>query len=99
MVHWSICRSPSELPKAKIGRRPINWLIPTGLPGPSLTKSILGSLTQDGDAVAHFEFGHAAAADHLFGGNAVDSLGEDAHEFDAATGDDKSFEAICGGDK
>ena len=30
-------RSPSELPKAKIGWRPLNRLMPTGLPGLSTT--------------------------------------------------------------
>ena len=31
-VHCSISRSPSELPKAKIGRRPMKRLMSTGLP-------------------------------------------------------------------
>jgi hypothetical protein len=29
-VHFSICWSPSEFPKARIGRRPMNRLMPTG---------------------------------------------------------------------
>ncbi len=29
-VHCSICKSPSELPKATIGRRPMNLWMPTG---------------------------------------------------------------------
>ena len=31
-VHSSICKSPSGLPKARIGRRPINFWMATGLP-------------------------------------------------------------------
>ena len=37
VVHWSICRSPSELPNAITGRRPIICWMPTGFPGPSST--------------------------------------------------------------
>ena len=38
-VHCSISRSPSELPKAAIGRRPMCSLMPTGLPALSSMKS------------------------------------------------------------
>ena len=47
-VHSSICWSPSELPKAKTGRRPMNWLMPTALPGPSSMNMTFGSFTSTG---------------------------------------------------
>ena len=45
VAHCSIWRSPSELPNAAIGRRPMCSLMPTGLPGPSSMKSISGRRT------------------------------------------------------
>ena len=48
VVYCSICRSPSELPKAMIGRRPMKRLMPTGLPGPSSMNSTFGSLISTG---------------------------------------------------
>ena len=41
-VHSSICWSPSELPKAAMGRRPMKVSMPTGLPGLSSMKLICG---------------------------------------------------------
>ena len=55
VVHCSIWRSPSELPNAMIGRRPMNRLMPTGLPGPSSTNSTSGSFIEHRLAVAHLE--------------------------------------------
>ena len=43
VVHCSISRSPSELPKAAIGRRPMASLIATGLPALSSMKLASGS--------------------------------------------------------
>ena len=42
VVHCSISRSPSELPNAAIGRRPMCSLMPTGLPALSSMKLISG---------------------------------------------------------
>ncbi len=39
VVHCSICKSPSELPKARIGRRPMWRWMPTGLPSLSSTNA------------------------------------------------------------
>ena len=94
-VHCSICRSPSELPKAKIGRRPMKRLMPTGLPGPSSMNSTFGSLHQHRLAVgAISNFVDAGRADHLLGRNAVDLLGPRPHELDAAARDDEGLEAV-----
>jgi hypothetical protein len=48
MYDSSICWSPSELPNANTGRRPMNWLMPTGLPASSSTSATLASLTSTG---------------------------------------------------
>src|SRR5262245_50215131 len=47
-VHSGICWSPSELPNAKVGRRPMKRLMPTGLPGPSSTNSTFASFKSEG---------------------------------------------------
>src|SRR5215470_1994010 len=47
-VHSSICWSPSELPNANTGRRPMKRSMPTGLPVLSSMKSILGSRIRRG---------------------------------------------------
>src|SRR6202453_647634 len=39
VVHWRICRYPSELPKAITGRRPMKLLMPFFLTDPAPTKS------------------------------------------------------------
>ena len=95
VVHCSICRSPSELPKAKIGRRPMKRLMPTGLPGPSSMNSTLGSFISTGlPSGADLELHHAGRADHLLGRDAVDLLRPRPHELDAAAGDDEGLEAV-----
>ena len=63
-------------------------------PSLSSMKSISGSLTQHGLAVAHLELHLAAAADDLLGRNAIHLLGQGAHELDAAAGDDERLEAV-----
>jgi hypothetical protein len=53
----SISRSPSELPKAAIGRRPMYSLIPTGLPSLSSIKFDGGEAEYRWYAIAHDECG------------------------------------------
>ena len=48
---------------------------------------------QDGRAALHLEMRLDRRADHLMRRNAVDVLGEDPHELDAAARDDESREA------
>ena len=43
VVVCSIARSPSELPNAAMGTRPITWSMPTALPGPSSSSMSFGS--------------------------------------------------------
>ena len=94
VVHSSIWKSPSELPKAAMGRRPMCWLMPTGLPSLSSMKFDLGQPHQHRLAVAHLVLGLDAATDHLLGRDAVDLLGPGPHELDAAAGDDEGLEAV-----
>ena len=55
----------------------------------------LGFLEEDRLAVRlHLELHHARGADHLLGRDAVDPLGEHAHELDAAARDDEGLEAL-----
>ena len=80
--------------RRRIGRRPMNLLMPTGLPALSSMNSISGSLHQHRLAVgAHLELRLAGRSDHLLGRDAVDLLGEGAHELDAAAGHDERLEA------
>ena len=69
-------------------------LMPTGLPGLVVDEVDLRRLQEHRLAVAHLELRHADAADDLLGRDAVDLLGEDAHEFDAAARDDEGLEAV-----
>ena len=72
----------------------MNRLMPTGLPGPSSTNSTSGSFRRTGlPSGFQLELHHARRADHLLGRDAVDPLGEHAHELDAAAGDDEGLEA------
>ena len=92
-VHSSICWSPSEFPNAKIAAW-MKRLMPTGLPGPSSTNSILESFTSTGLPLRQLKTHYAGGAHHLLGRNAVNTFGEDAHELDAATGNDKGLETV-----
>ncbi len=68
--------APSGQPNAMIGRRPMNRLMPTGLPGPSSTNSTFGSLIRTGLPSASISnFTTPEEADHLLGRDAVDPLG------------------------
>ena len=94
-VHCSICWSPSELPNAKIGRRPMKRLMLAGLPGPSSTNSTLSASISTGlPSGSVLNSSHAGRADHLLGRNAVDLLGQGAHELDAAARHDEGLEAV-----
>ena len=94
VAHCSICRSPSELPNAAIGRRPMCRWIPTGLPSLSSIRSSSGSLMSTGLPSSDLELQLAAAPNDLLRRNAIDTLGPRAHELDAAAGDDEGLEAV-----
>jgi len=69
------------LPKATIGRRPDEPVDADRLAGTVVDELDLGLLDQDRLAVRpHLEFHHARRADHLLGRDAVDALGEHAHD-------------------
>ena len=94
VVHCSISRSPSELPNAAIGRRPMCSLMPTGLPALSSMKLISGSRNSVGAPSLHLEPRLDRRADDLLGRNAVDLLGPRPHELDAAARHDEGLEAV-----
>ena len=77
-----------------MGRRPMYFWMPTGLPALSSMKSISGSLTSTGLPSRSSNFSLAAAADDLLGRDAIDLLRQGAHELDAAAGDDEGLEAV-----
>ena len=77
-----------------IGRRPMCWWMPTGLPALSSMKSDLGQAHQHRLAVAQLVLRLDAAADDLLGRDAVDLLGPRPHELDAPAGDDEGLEAV-----
>ena len=93
-VHCRICRSPSELPKAKIGCRPMKRLMPTGLPGPSSMNSILESSSATACRRRRSGISRHPMSRPPAPADAVDLLHPRPHEFDAAAGHDKGLEAI-----
>ena len=65
-----------------------------GFAGAVVDEFDFGFLDEEGGVAAHLEGRDAAAADDLFGRDAVGLLGKAAHEFDTAAGDDEGFEAV-----
>jgi hypothetical protein len=65
-----------------------------GLAGLVVDEVDLGEAADDGSVRRHLELGLDARADDLLGRDAVDLLGEDAQELDAAAGDDEGLEAV-----
>src|SRR4029079_8842445 len=93
-VHSSISLSPSEFPKAKSGRRPMK-LDADRLSGVVVDQLDLRELHQDRLPVrAGLQLEAPVRADDLLGRDAVDALGEDAHELDPAARDDEGLEAV-----
>src|SRR4051794_40791537 len=93
-AYSSISRSPSELPNAATGRRPITRLIPSGLPPLVVDQEYLGQLHQHRLAVAEFVPRLGGRADHLLGRHPVDRLGVHADELLAAAGHDVRLEPV-----
>ena len=93
-VHCSICRSPSELPKAAIGRRPMWRWMPTGFPSLSSLRTSFGSLTRTGLSPRISILVCAGGSHDLLRRDAVDTFCPGAHELDATAGDDERLEAV-----
>ena len=68
--------------------------MPTGLPRPSVMRSILGSFTSTGLPARELELQFDSAANNLLWRDAVDLLHPRAHELDAAGRDDKRLEVV-----
>ena len=94
VVHCSISRSPSELPNAAIGRRPICSLMPTGLPASSSMKLISGRRNSVGLPSRIWNLVLIDEPTTCSGGIAVYPLRPGPHELDAAAGHDECFEAV-----
>src|SRR5215210_300575 len=94
VIHCNISRSPSELPKAAIGSRPMCSLMPTGFPALSSMKFISGKRNRTGSAITHFEPRLDRGADHLIGRHPVDALRPRSHELDAAAGYNEGRESV-----
>src|SRR5215813_450137 len=94
-VHWRICRSPSELPNASTGRRPMNFWMFTGLARAVVDEVDLRLAKERRLAVlAELVRGHEARAHDLLGRDPVDALGPRAHELDRAARHDVGLEAV-----
>ena len=84
VVHSSISKSPSELPNAAIGRRPIDLMDAHGLSGLVVDEIDGGQAPQRRMSVLHLVLHLGAAADDLLRRHAVDALRPGPHELDAA---------------
>jgi hypothetical protein len=77
-----------------MGRRPMCWLIPYGLPAFIIIEVQLRQPREHGLTFPHLERGLDAAANDLFGRDAINFFRPGAHELDAAAGNDESLETV-----
>ena len=94
VIHSSISKSPSELPKAGNRTAADGLMDADGLTRMIVDEIDLRKPEQDGHPAADLVIHLRTAANNLFRGNPVDTFDPRPHELDTAAGDDIGFETV-----